>query len=291
MKKLYILPVLGIAITTFFGFQRIGSITANQLHVASKYSSGSPGSYTGAPGEANCTQCHNGSTNDGSSENLLDFTFSGSQATEYTPGQTLDVTLMTLSNVAKKGFQITALDENDNPAGVFIASANTKLLNGSGGSAGRKYATHTAGTNSSSGWNFSWTAPTSPVGAVTFYVATNKTNASGTSSGDVIYLSQHVLGTSAGLIEKTKFESDFKVGYSPTNKQVIIEFNREDVGEMYINIVDLNGKSVFTQKLGKSISGLNKQKIVLPSTVSDGMHIVNFFVDNNVMSGKILVNE
>lgn len=280
---------MGIAITTFFGFQRIGSVSADKLHVASKYSSGATGSYTGAPGEANCTQCHNGAVNDGSSENLLDFSFSGNQVTEYTPSQTLDLTLTTVSNVAKKGFQITALDENDNPAGVFIASANTKLLNGNGATAGRKYATHTSSTNSATGWNFSWTAPASPVGAVTFYIATNKTNASGNSSGDVIYLSQHVLGTSAGLVEKTKNEDEFMVGFSPSNNQIFVDFEQEAVGEMYINIVDMQGKSVFTQNLGKSITGKNKQKIVLPFDLADGMHSVNFFVDNKVMSGKILI--
>lgn len=289
MYNRFILPLFGISIIAFLGFQRVESISIEQLHSATKYSAGSPGSYTGAPGESTCTACHSGSVNDGSNENLLDITFAGIQVTEYTPNQTLDLTLTTVSNVAKKGFQITALDENNNPAGVFIASANTKLLNGSGLTAGRKYATHTSGTNSTSGWIFSWTAPASPVGEVTFYIATNKTNASGTTNGDVIYLSQHFLSTTAGLIEKTKNEDEFMVGFSPANNQIFVNFEQEAVGEMYINIVDMQGKSVYTQNLGKSIAGKNKQKIVLPFDLADGMHSVNFFVDNKVMSGKILI--
>lgn len=289
MKKFYILPVLGITITTLLGFQRLGTISADQVHVASKFTSGSPGSYTGAPGESTCTNCHGGAVNDGSTENMLRIEMGGSEVFEYTPGATHDLFLTTESNVSKKGFQITALDENDNPAGVFIASTNTKLLNGSGGTTGRKYATHNAGTNAPNGWDFSWTAPSNPVGSITFYVATNKSNANGQSSGDVIYLSQHIIGTSAGLIEQTKENEHFMAGYSPANNQVFIEFEQESVGEMFVSIVSLAGNVVFTQKLGKSIAGVNRQKIVLPTTVAAGMHSVNFFVDNKAYSAKIMV--
>lgn len=289
MNKYYVLPIVGIAMTTLLGFQRLGTISAEQVHIASKFSSGSPGSFTGAPGENNCTNCHGGAVNDGSTENMLRFEIGGSEVFEYTPGATHELILTTESNVSKKGFQITALDENNNPAGSFIASTNTKLLNGSGGTAGRKYATHNAGTNAPNGWDFSWIAPSSPVGSITFYVATNKSNANGQSSGDVIYLSQHVFGTSAGLIEQTKAASDFKVGYSPSNNQVHLNFEMENVGEMFISVVDLSGKPVFTQNLGKSMNGKNKQKVTLPSDLSDGMYIVNFFVDNNPFSGKIMI--
>ncbi len=292
MKKYYILPILGLGLTTLLGFQRFGTMTSDQIHVYTRNVLGASAGNTGAPNESNCTSCHlGGGVNDGSTENLLDFTVGGATITEFIPGQTVDMTLTTLSNVSKKGFQITALDENNNPAGTFIASANTKLLNGAGPIAGRKYVSHTAGTNAASGWEFSWTPPVTPIGAVTFYVATNKSNGNGLDNGDVIYLSQHVLGTSAAVNKIEKTQNQFMVGYSSSNNLLVIDFERENAGEMYINIVDLNGKVVFAQDLGKSISGLNKQKIVLPASIAEGIHIVNFFVDNNAMSGKIMISK
>jgi len=291
MKTLIILPIFGICICSFLGWQRFNSVSAEILH-ASKYSAGSNAGYTGAPGESNCTSCHTGSVQSGGSENIFALTQGGVLVDDYTPGDTYDISIETVSNVAKKGFQITALDQNNNPAGVFTASSNTQLKNGTFGAIqGRKYVTHTAGTNAPSGWQFTWTAPNDIVGEITFYLATNKTNASGTAIGDVIYLSQYSLNTSAGLVEKTAQNEKFEVGYSPVSNQLIVNFEENNPGEMYINLVDFNGKSVFAQKLGKSIYGSNIQKITLPNHLANGIHFVNFFVDNKVMAGKVLISK
>ena len=52
-------------------------------------SPGPSGGYSGAPGEQNCTSCHGGATQDGSTENqLLVNNDIGFGITQYTPGAT-----------------------------------------------------------------------------------------------------------------------------------------------------------------------------------------------------------
>jgi len=291
MKKIIILPIIGIAVCSLLGWQRFNVISSDFLH-ASRYSAGANAGYTGAPGESNCTNCHSGTVLSGSDENIFTISLGGVGALEYTPGEVYDLSLTTASNVAKKGFEITALDENNNPAGEFVASSNTQLKSPTSGLfAGRKYVTHTSGTNSPTGWQFTWTAPNAIVGEITFYLATNKSNSSNSTAGDEIYLSQYSLNTSAGLVEKTSMNEHFEVGYSPESNQLVIRFDDIQPGEMFLNLVDLNGKSVFTQKLGKSIEGSNIQKIRLPEGIKNGIHFVNFFVDNKALAGKVLVSK
>lgn len=290
MKKYIGITLVGISISSMLGWQRLNSVSSELLHV-SRYSSGSNAGYTGAPGEGNCTNCHTGTVQSGENENIFTISQGGFISDEYSPGEIYDVSVSTVSNVTRKGFQITALDENNTPAGTFVASSNTQLKNGVGAIQGRKYVTHNSGNNAPTGWEFTWTAPNSIVGEITFYLATNKTNASNSSAGDVIYLSQYSLNTSAGLVEKTSLNKNFEVGYSPESHQLIIHFEDLAPGEMFLNLVDLNGKSVFTQKLGKSLEGSNTQKIKLPNDLVSGIHFVNFFVDNKALAGKVLVSK
>ena len=62
------------------------------------FTGGAPASRTGAPGEANCTACHGGGANDGSTTSSI--TFSGSN-NEYQPGLTYNMTL-SINNGANK---------------------------------------------------------------------------------------------------------------------------------------------------------------------------------------------
>lgn len=292
MKNYYILPILGISLCSILGFQRFNATSIELIHTSKKFSTGANAGYTGAPGESSCIACHSSSVLSGDAENIFEILDGGNPVSDYTPGATYDFTLDLMTPSVEKGFQITALDQNDEPAGVFIAGSNTELKEGTTGNIiGRKYVTHTSGLNAPSGWDWQWTAPATYVGEITFYVSTNRANGNNNAGGDQIYLAQYSLNSSAGLIEKTKTEQNFNVGFSPSSNSLFVNFEREDVGEMYINVVDLNGKSVFTQQLGKSIYGANKQEVKLPSTLSNGVHTVHFFVGNNVMAGKVIISK
>lgn len=253
---------------------------------------GPSGGQSGAPGEQNCTSCHNGATQDGSNENQLIITNElGTGITQYTPGATYTVNLSMASNPAKKGFQVTALNAANTMAGMFVAGANTQLKTAiiSGGQ--RKYATqkNTSNTSTTQTWNWTWQAPATEQGAVTFYVATNKANNNGNNNGDVIYLSQHVFTNDDASIDELTVENNFSVGYALDKEEIVIAFSTLSIAPTSLNLIDLQGKSVWTKKLDTSTVGENKQFVSVPKHLPNGMYVVHFFLGNKSYSAPVSI--
>ncbi|MEL6943419.1 MAG: choice-of-anchor V domain-containing protein [Bacteroidota bacterium] len=149
-------------------------------------SSGAPPGRTGAPGESTCgaSGCHGVATNQGSANISLDFQ-EGTEA--YQAGETYKVkfSISDGQNQSKNGFEIVALDENENNVGEWILtlSDDTRLRPGSN----RDYVTHTRDGNTRDNWEVDWKAPAESAGAVTFYLAVLDANGNGGSSGDLLY--------------------------------------------------------------------------------------------------------
>ena len=291
MKKSYILSSLALASLGFFAFQQAEMETSivQKFSQDHRFSSGNQSGLTGAPGEANCTQCHSGSTLDGTAENSVSFLDGVTPITGYTPGGTYTVTLEHTSSPSKSGFSATALDGTDVKAGSLIGAGIGGTVNFS--SAGRDYVSHTSSSNTSGQWAFSWVAPATNVGDVTFYFASNVTNNDGSTSGDMIYLSQHVVSPDNTGIVETSNEANFTAGYNAASNKLMLDFTTLAIGDMTLNLVDMNGRSVFTYNLGTSESGTNNETIALPSDLNEGMYVVHFFVGNKAMSANILVKK
>ncbi len=260
--------------------------TKTQFHL--KNSGGAGPGRTGAPGEQNCTGCHTGTAQDGSNKNLITLLEGATPVTSYVPGNTYTVALSMSTTAAKKGFQATVLDASGNMAGNFTAGLNTQV-NGTS----RKYANHTSASNTSATtlWGWTWQAPATNLGNVTFYVATNETNNNGNDNGDVIYLSQHVFSAQSGAgIEEMETNENFTAGYSTSQNSVVISCNTLISGQMSMNLFDLNGKLIYSKSLGQSLPGQVKENVQLPSVIESGMYVVNFFIDNKAYSSNIWID-
>ncbi|MFK7787734.1 MAG: choice-of-anchor V domain-containing protein [Crocinitomicaceae bacterium] len=292
MKKSYILTSLALASLGFFAFQHATSETSvvekfNKEHL---FSSGGQSGLTGAPGEQNCTQCHSGTAVVASSENsfaLVDASFA--PVSSYVPGDTYTASLQFTSQPAKYGFSSTTLDGTDQMAGALIGSGIGGTQNFNSG--GRDYVSHTNSSNSGGTlFAWSWVAPATDVGPVTFYIASNITNDDGSTTGDVIHLSEHTIGSTASIGEEIH-DPKFVAGYNATTNKLMVDFNSLRVGEMHLNLVDMNGRSVFNYDLGLSEIGENNESITLPSDLSGGMYVVHYFVGNKGMTANILVKK
>lgn len=289
MKKIF-LPITIIALTFGMFSFRISDLSGFQA--APLDNNGPAGGKTGAPGEQNCTSCHNGATQDGSTENLLVINNDiGMGVTQYTPGATYTVNLSMASNPAKKGFQVTALNAANTMAGNFLAGANTQLKTATISGGQRKYATHknTSNTSATQTWNWTWQAPATEQGAVTFYVATNKANNNNNDNGDVIYLSQHVFFNDDASVDEVKVENNFSVGYAPDQEEIVISFSTLSIAPTSLNVVDLQGKSVWTKKLDNSTVGENKQFVSVPKHLPNGMYVVHFFLGNKSYAAPVSI--
>ena len=260
----------------------------NSFHKAPLNSGGAGAGRTGAPGETNCTSCHAGTAQDGANENILTLLDGTTAVTQYAPGQQYTVTLGMTSNPTKKGFQATALTTTNTMAGTFTGQVGNTSINGTT----KKYANHTSSSNTSSTaplWTWTWTAPASGTGNVTFYVASNKANNNGNDNGDAIYLSQHVISeaSSAG-IENITFNNNVVIGINNEFEKVTISYDLNQMSKMAINIVDLNGKSVYSKNAMNGQIGSNNLD-VSTSDFRSGVYIVHFFIDNTPYSKKIVL--
>ena len=249
-------------------------------------SAGAPTGKTGAPGETNCTDCHTGTVQSGD-VNALVITDANGIVTDYEPGTTYNVAVTFTTAAARNGFEVVALrNSNNSQAGTMIAGTGNQVVNGS---AGKKYVTHTTAGNALSAWTFQWTAPATNVGQVKFYLATNQTNANGQSTGDVIRLSQHSITSTSTVGIKENKTVGLQVGFAASTGQLVIDLDALSSGSAFVNLVDINGKSVFTEQLGTVSVGENQLKVRIPESIPAGIYIAHVGVNNTFASQKIAI--
>ena len=250
-------------------------------------SGGAPSGKTGAPGESNCTDCHSGNTQDGSSVNELVL---NAGAGDYSAGVANPMTLTLTDDAAKNGFQLVALNSNNEMAGTFTITDNTNTKFVSSGLLSRDYVTHTSNGTSLNTWTFDWEAPAEG-GDVTFYVATNKTNSSATNQGDVIYLSQHTFtAPDVSGLEEEVFADELDVLYSPNKNAIIADFKISNGSDISFNVVGLDGKSIYFKDINQFAPGEYSEMLVLPSDIREGIYITTLFIDNKPISKKIFIS-
>lgn len=296
MKKNYIFIGLTALSVGMFAFQTDTIQHVRKFNISNEHlqSGGGQPSFTGAPGEQNCTQCHVGSTLDGTNENQLQLLNAQFQpVTSYNAGETYTVSLALVSDPAKKGFSSTVLDGTNSMAGSLAGKTLGGTQNFQNGGGTRDYVSHnsTSNTNSTTVWLWDWTAPATNVGNVTFYVAANVADGNGTATNDQIYLSQHVFGSVSGVEEKEAMAMDFSAGYNAEENKVTMEFASLSSDVMFFNLVDLNGKSVYTKQLSKSLVGKNKQTVALPAEIKNGIYVATLFLGNKPMSANVMVQK
>lgn len=286
--------------TTIFGFLSVSALclilmSTDLKTTISKYhkqtvlnSGGAPSGRTGAPGETNCTSCHNsGSAQDGSFVNELVLNSGG---TEYAAGETESMTLTLTDDAAKNGFQLVALNNSSEMAGTFTITDNTNTKFVVNGLLSRDYVTHTSNGTALNSWTFDWETPVEG-GTVTFYVATNKTNSSATNQGDVIYLSQHTFtAPDVSGIKEEVFADELEVLYAPNKNAIIADFKISNASDISFNVVGLDGKSIYFKNINHFAPGEYSEMLRLPSDIREGIYITTVFIDNTPISKKIFIS-
>ena len=145
--------------------------------------SGSPGGYSSAPGESDCTSCHDTFSLD-SGPNLL--SIGAAPASVGLASVPVQVSFAT-PGPDKFGFEISARDNFGAKvtAWEITDSTHTKTTSGN--------VTQTSAGAQLSSWTMAWNPPAGlPPGPVTFYVAGLEGNGGGT-SGDYVYTSEALL--------------------------------------------------------------------------------------------------
>ncbi|MES2780613.1 MAG: choice-of-anchor V domain-containing protein [Bacteroidota bacterium] len=145
---------------------------------------GAPAGNTNAPGDGNCTSCHGGAVIiSGTNWNNMTITHN-IPANGYMPGSSYTITVShTISGINKWGFQFTSINGSFAKVGTLIAGTGSQALTGG-------YVTHNASGTAGSGtksWSFTWVAPPTGAGIISFYAIVNAANGDNNSTGDQIY--------------------------------------------------------------------------------------------------------
>ena len=144
-----------------------------------------PNGRTGAPGDGLCSDCHGGGSYQGNVQ-LTGLPTTVDANTTYTLTLT---TTATSGSPVRSGFQVVALDENNQNIGdLIVVNAGETGTNTAG--SGREYMEHRGAKNFSGNtvsWNFEWEAPNGPNGEqITFYFASLLANGSGSGNDNTV---------------------------------------------------------------------------------------------------------
>ncbi|MEI6091633.1 MAG: choice-of-anchor V domain-containing protein [bacterium] len=150
--------------------------------------------YSGAPGDGDCTSCHDGTVNSGSA--TASITSSPSLSSGYTPGTdyTISVTLSNSPAPNNQRFGVDAvalLSSGANGGTITITNTTlTKIKTHTVGSNTRSHVVQTGSGNTGPNtqtFSFKWTAPAAGKGTVTFYASLMGADNNGGNNGDEVY--------------------------------------------------------------------------------------------------------
>jgi hypothetical protein len=227
--------------------------------------------YVESPGENNCAQCHGGSANSGKGSIVINApTLTG---WKYIPGQTYAINVTVAhSGVNLFGFAFEAISSAGTDAGILKITdgAQTYIDSSDLSATWRKSVTHKLNGGKSADshtFTFSWTAPATNIGPVTFYSAGNAANGNNLATGDYIYTKTQVVSplSSVGIAEQST--SNISIFPNPATDNLTIINTAKTTDKMIVSIVDMNGKLMFKKE--NAVSDLS----IDVSTLSIGIYM------------------
>ena len=278
-KLLFLIPVAGIVGLTLMSNTNENFENYHVDGVEAIQSNGAViAAVTGAPGETNCTQCHQGTVLAANATNGV----TAPSLTNYQVGQTY--TFAAGSTIGtNNGFQMTILDANNNKAGSFVAgAANTAIQN----SGGREYINH---STKSAAFSFEWTAPATDMGPLTAYFSVNGTNGNGVATGDEVFVGTISINSDVtnGLTAQQKQDKKVKMFFNANSNELNVKYALTEKANIMVQVVDLSGKVIEEVKLGQKSFGPHNSKINLQNIQTEGIYIVSLFVNNSIFTRKI----
>lgn len=247
--------------------------------------------YTGAPGEQTCNTsgCHTGSALN-SQGGTLEISAPGLTNWEYVPGQqyTISVTVGQ-SGRSLFGLCFEALQSNGDNAGTLAAGAGSHILTKMVSGFNRKSVTHLLNGGASANshtFTFTWTAPATNIGNVTFYCAGNAANGNGSDSGDFIYTtSQVVTPSSVTSVEEVAATAAIEVFPNPFTNEIRMNYSLPKSGFLSAEVYDLTGKLV-ANLMNKNVFAGDYSETFDLSELSSGNYFIHLSLNGEVLITK-----
>ena len=240
--------------------------------------------YTGADG-ITCNNCHGGNevNSPGGSVVINDL------PATYTPGTTYNFSVTinhSSANRRRWGFAMKAV-ANGKPSGTFSTINNNVYIIMPEREIGHSAAPTTPFSASYTFNGLSWTAPLSPTADeknITFYVAGNAANGSGSSS-DFIYTATRSMTQTNTSLTENNIQLD-KISTLREGKKVIIQLALKKNTTLQIALFNMNGQRVLNKANQKFSSGTYTIELD-GSILAPGTYIVSVQNEKEKVTGKI----
>jgi len=263
--------------------------TAGVLFFAGIDSDNGKAGATGSPGENNCTNCHNTyAVNSGAGSIAIT---SNMTNWEYVPGQTYQISV-TVAQSGKSlfGLGFEALLSSGANAGTLTAGTGTTIKNATIAGNSRRNVVHQLNGGASSGthtFTFNWAAPTTNVGALTFYAAGNACNANGSDTGDYVYTASQVVNPApVGITEEVAAPFTFSFYPNPATENITVNYSLEQSAKVNYTIYDLTGKQVQSETANR-FSG-SQQHILDVTSLPAGTYLLNVNVNGKAITKRFV---
>lgn len=263
-------------------------IGTKSFNSANSNGNGAPAAKTGSPGDgASCTGCHSGTATSQTGWITSDIPSGG-----YTAGSTYTITATaTASGINEFGFEISPQNTSGTLMGSMTVTnaTETKLISN------KKYITHTSsgtsGTNNSKSWSFSWTAPATGSGDVTFYGAFNAANGDNDDSGDKIYTS--ILTVSEAIttdIKETSTENNsVSIFPNPIYSSFSVSYTTEEISKIRIELIDISGKVISKLLETNRSKGSFTENFELEAGLPSGIYFIKTSIGNSSSLQKVMI--
>jgi hypothetical protein len=209
---------------------------------------------TGSPDEDNCSSnCHvDYPLNSGGGSVLISSPTLEAKNWKYVPGQTYKIDITITKTGAKNfGFGFEALNSNNEDAGSIIVtdSLKTQLQKAFNDRTNIMHKNKVGIAANTFTYTFNWQAPTTDIGTVTFYAASNASNNDGTLQGDYIYTTTKEI-TSLTLNTSEKFSAIINAYLypNPTVDYIYLVTPAQLPDKLNMYIYNLGGKLVLKKE-------------------------------------------
>ncbi len=245
---------------------------------------------TGSPGEVNCTDCHSGTAVNAGGGSI---TISCPELVnwEYTPGQTYTCTV-TVAEGTKPlfGFGLEALLSSGANAGTLTQGTGSTIKTANISGNVRRNVVHQLNAGASVGshtWTFTWTAPATNVGNVTFYAAGNACNANGSDAGDHVYTTSQVVTPAAATAITENASQNWSIQMSNDHQDILICGPMSGKhGKWDLKIFNLSGQEQYQTTFVAQDSNV----IIHPAVELRGLQVVCVYENGQLISKKKIWN-
>lgn len=238
-----------------------------------KWPGGSPGGYTGSPGDGkDCTNCHGGSASQ-----VLGWISSDIPDDGYIPGETYTI-FISVSGSGDKGFEVSPQNPEGNLLGTLHDGSGVHLV------AGNTAVTQDDATSANpASWQFDWTAPAAGTGAVTFYGAF-------TVNKPVTKLCTYVVQENTGIYISEASILECSVYPNPASEMIRLSLNVPIAGKLNIWLISMNGQVHEIYDSPAYHSGQLDMQLQIPDNITSGTYILQTQLGSLTSNTTLIIN-